>query len=341
MYFIFLCIFCGVFMENYIKSLIKTLYESFNYKIAELEGIQGLTSNWCSIKIKESYAEVFVFSSIRDIGSVDKTQIEENIKNQTNCSIVNVYIVYILESGMSNKLESFKYDKLSGLILDFKNNEIVYYYGIEDSALNEFQYCVNYLKSSQPQDNKKFNAVVTYSLIGINIAAYILTAILSKNIYTSDINVLIFLGAKVNSLILNGEYYRLITCMFLHGGIIHLGLNMYALYAIGPLIEKIFGRKKYLAIYFISGILSSLLSFIMSTSVSIGASGAIFGLLGASLVFSVKMKNKIGKDFMVNIITVIGINLFIGFSMPNVDNYGHLGGLIGGIISSLVFFIKK
>jgi len=328
-------------MEKYIKAFIKILYELFGYRIAELEGIQGLSSKWCSVKENGNFAEVFVFSNIKNAEKMNKRSIEENIRAQTNCTFVNVYIIYILESSFSNSLENLKYNNISGLILDIKNNEILYHNSIEQSAVDEIQHCLNYLKNLQPKDNKNFNSLITYSLIGINIAAYVLTAILSKNIYISDINVLIFLGAKVNSLIQNGEYYRLITCMFLHGGIIHLALNMYALYAIGPLIENIFGRKKYLAIYFISGILSSMLSFIMSTSVSIGASGAIFGLLGASLVFAVKMKNRIGKEFMVNIITVIGINLFIGFSMPNVDNYGHVGGLIGGVISSLIFQIKR
>lgn len=328
-------------MEKYIKAFIKISYELFGYKIAELDGIQGLSSKWCSVKENGNFAEAFVFSNIKNAEKMNKRLIEENIRSQTKCTFVNVYVIYILESSFSNSLENLKYNNISGLILDIKNNEILYYNNIEQSAVDEIQHCLNYLKNLQPKDKKKFNALITYSLIGINIAAYVLTAILSKNIYTSDINVLIFLGAKVNSLIQNGEYYRLITCMFLHGGVIHLALNMYALYAIGPLIENIFGRKKYLAIYFISGILSSMLSFIMSTSVSIGASGAIFGLLGASLVFAVKMKNRIGKEFMVNIITVIGINLFIGFSMPNVDNYGHVGGLIGGVISSLIFQIKR
>jgi rhomboid protease GluP len=117
---------------------------------------------------------------------------------------------------------------------------------------------------------------------------------------------------------------------------------MYALYSIGPLVERVYGKAKYLVIYFISGIISSVFSFIFSNGVSIGASGAIFGLLGTTLVFAVTMRKNIGKGFLRNITSVIIINLFIGFTMSNIDNFGHLGGLLGGSISALVFnLIKK
>ncbi len=165
---------------------------------------------------------------------------------------------------------------------------------------------------------------------------YLITAFLSGSIFTSDIRVLIFLGAKVNSFINNGEYYRLITAMFLHGGLIHLALNMYALNSIGPLVEIYFGKVKYLIIYFISGILSSYFSYLFSSSVSIGASGAIFGTLGATLIIAYKNRKKGGKEFLNNIISVIVINLILGFSIPNVDNFGHIGGLIGGVIVTLL-----
>ncbi|MCS4483449.1 rhomboid family intramembrane serine protease [Clostridium botulinum] len=126
--------------------------------------------------------------------------------------------------------------------------------------------------------------------------------------------------------------------MFLHGGLIHLALNMYALNAIGPLVEIYFGKAKYLIIYFISGILSSYFSYLFSSSVSIGASGAIFGILGATLIIAYTNRKKGGKEFLNNIISVIVVNLILGFSIPNVDNFGHIGGLIGGVIITFVLF---
>jgi rhomboid protease GluP len=113
---------------------------------------------------------------------------------------------------------------------------------------------------------------------------------------------------------------------------------MYALYSIGPVVEKIYGPKKYILIYFVSGILSSLLSYTMSPAMSIGASGAIFGLLGAMLVYAYNMRKRIGKGLIKNIVTVIAINLFIGMTIPNIDNFAHIGGLLGGLIISCYFF---
>ncbi len=185
--------------------------------------------------------------------------------------------------------------------------------------------------------NEDKKSIITIALISVNVIMYIITAILSGDIIDSDIRALIFLGAKVNELISSGEYYRLITAMFLHGGVIHLLLNMYALNALGPFVEKVYGSAKYVIIYFVAGIVSSIFSYMFSEGVSIGASGAIFGLFGAVLIFSLKMKDRVGKGMLKNIISVIGINIFIGISIPNIDNLAHLGGLIGGILISLMF----
>lgn len=180
-------------------------------------------------------------------------------------------------------------------------------------------------------------SIITIALISVNVIMYIITAILSGDIMDSDIRVLIFLGAKVNELICSGEYYRLITAMFLHGGLMHLLLNMYALNALGPFVEKVYGSAKYVIIYFVAGIVSSIFSYMFSEGISIGASGAIFGLFGAVLIFSLKMKDRVGKGMLKNIVSVIGINIFIGISIPNIDNLAHLGGLVGGILISLMF----
>jgi len=182
---------------------------------------------------------------------------------------------------------------------------------------------------------------VTYIIMGINILVYMLTAFLSKNIWNSNISVLIYLGAKVNVLISGGEYYRLITCMFLHAGLLHVSLNMYSLYIIGPLVERVYGKVKYVSIYFIAGIIASLFSYMFSNDISIGASGAIFGLLGATLIFAITIKKTVGKDFYINILQVMAVNLIIGFSIPNIDNYAHIGGILGGIAMGKIFEIKK
>ncbi|MBU3109100.1 rhomboid family intramembrane serine protease [Clostridium gasigenes] len=179
----------------------------------------------------------------------------------------------------------------------------------------------------------------TYILISLNILIYLVSVIKARNLFEIDIYTLANMGAKVNVLINDGQVWRLITAAFLHGGLVHIGFNMMALNVIGPQVEKIYGWKKYLIIYFLSALGGSLLSYMLSPqSISVGASGAVFGLLGSMLVFGVINKKSIGKSFMMNIIEVIVLNIIIGLSVPNIDNFGHFGGLILGGLTALIFY---
>jgi rhomboid protease GluP len=185
------------------------------------------------------------------------------------------------------------------------------------------------------QTKEKFleNKVITFILIGVNIIIFLITALLSRNIFNINQNILIGFGAKSNMLIEQGQAWRLLTCAFLHSGLIHIGFNMYSLYIIGPQIEQVFGKSKYLIIYIISCITSSLLSYLMSPySISVGASGGIFGLMGALLAFAISERHKIQKKYLSSLIQIIVINLFIGLSIKNIDNFGHIGGLVGGFL---------
>ena len=150
-------------------------------------------------------------------------------------------------------------------------------------------------------------------------------------------NILIVMGAKVNSLIDKGQVWRLITCAFLHGGLIHIFFNMYALKILGPEIEYVYGKIKYLVIYLLSAIAASIFSYIFGPqSVSVGASGAIFGLFGAMLIFGIKHRKQMGKAYMMNILQVIFVNVIIGISSSNIDNAAHFGGLIVGALIALL-----
>lgn len=184
------------------------------------------------------------------------------------------------------------------------------------------------------QVNKFFKEnISTMILIGINIIVFLITALLSNNIFDIDTMVLLRFGAKYNPLIYSGEVWRLLTCAFLHGGIMHIGFNMYALYVIGPQIEQIYETKNYLLIYLSSCITASLLGVIASPrTISVGASGGIFGLMGALLAFAVCERHKLEKKYVWSLIQVILINLVIGLSLNNIDNFGHIGGLLGGAI---------
>ncbi|MBN1312456.1 MAG: rhomboid family intramembrane serine protease, partial [Anaerolineae bacterium] len=136
-----------------------------------------------------------------------------------------------------------------------------------------------------------------------------------------------------NFLIVQGQLWRLFTPMFLHGGFVHLGVNSYSLYLIGPRVERSFGHFRFLAIYVLSGVAGSVVSFALGPYQSIGASGALFGLIGA-LVPMLYLNRKIfanTRQQIANIIIVIGLNLFYGFSAGGIDNWAHIGGLVSGL----------
>ncbi|MDY4858848.1 MAG: rhomboid family intramembrane serine protease [Bacilli bacterium] len=176
--------------------------------------------------------------------------------------------------------------------------------------------------------------IVTYILIFICILVFILMYVLgngSKDNYT-----LLVFGANVDTLTKNGDYYRLFTSMFLHIGILHLLCNMYSLYIIGKEVENVFGKVKYLIIYLLSGIAGSILSLAFNhNTICAGASGAIFGLLGALLYFGYYYRTYLGATLTRSIIPVIVLNLIIGFTSSGIDNAAHIGGLVGGILIAM------
>ena len=169
--------------------------------------------------------------------------------------------------------------------------------------------------------------IITYIMIALCVLVYII------NLFTN--NLLMVLGANVGLFVKAGQLCRLVTFMFLHVEVIHLLCNMYALYVVGPRVEDFFGKKKFLLIYFISGISASLLSVGLNENVSsVGASGAIFGLFGALLYFGYAYRGYVGTMVRSEILPVIIINLLISFMLPGIDVWGHIGGLIGGIIAA-------
>lgn len=329
-------------MDTYIRTLIKKLCDIYGYRVIEFEDTPGISSSWGVVKVKGNQAEVVFFSSLHTMQELNINYFINYVRQVLQCENIQPIQVLIdddLKSEADGEgvlhLNHKIYPQCGLILINNVDNKILYYSsGLEEKA-NELANCISY-KENQGQKTGK--AIITYILIAVNLMIYALTAYLSGNIVDSDTNVLVFLGAKVNELISGGEYYRLVSCMFLHGGIVHVALNMYSLYALGPFVESLYGKVRYTIIYFLAGIVSSLFSYIFSPHISVGASGAIFGLLGAALVFAVKMRDRIRKDFIINILSVIGINLVMGFSIPNVDNFGHLGGLVGGILSSFILF---
>ena len=169
-------------------------------------------------------------------------------------------------------------------------------------------------------------------MIVLNILLYLLEV-------SGLINPLTF--ATSGSAIRNRHFWVLLTSAFMHADILHLACNMYSLYIIGTQVETVLGKVKYLIVYFVSAIVCALLSGLLTGGASIGASGAIFGLLGALLYFGYHYRLYLGNVITSQILPVILLNLFIGFALPGIDNFGHIGGLVGGVLSAMIVGVKE
>lgn len=180
--------------------------------------------------------------------------------------------------------------------------------------------------------------VFTNLIVIINIVVFLVVYALSKA-NLSAFNLLKY-GGNFAPLVKAGEIWRLITGCFLHAGLIHLLLNMYSLYLIGTQVEMYVGKYKFLLIYFFSGLAGSLMSCIFSGNVvGVGASGAIFGLLGSLLYFGYHYRLYLGSVLRNQIIPIIICNLALGFALSGVDNAAHIGGLIGGYLITMAIGI--
>lgn len=177
--------------------------------------------------------------------------------------------------------------------------------------------------------------LVTYVTLGVTVLVFLLQA--GSN-FLFQVDIPLQLGAKVNNLIRLGQLWRLITPVLLHGSILHIGFNMYALLVIGAGLERRMGHGRYLLLYLLAGFAGNVFSFLFSSGISVGASTSIFGLLAAEGVFLYHNRALFGQQArraLSNIIFIAMINLFIGLQ-PGIDNWGHVGGLLGGLIFSWI-----
>lgn len=169
----------------------------------------------------------------------------------------------------------------------------------------------------------------TFGLIGATLVVFLLQ-LASTQLLGFDI--VLALGAKINDAIAAGEIWRVLSPVFIHVGLLHFFVNMYSLYAIGPAVERFFGPQRMLILYLLSGIGGVVMSMAFSANPSVGASGAIFGLLGALGMFLFGHRHTFGRAATFQfrqIVLVALLNLGLGL-VPGIDNWGHLGGLITG-----------
>lgn len=282
-----------------------------------------------------SYFQVFIFDSYpsQEILKIIQDASEEYSYN-------GKFIFYYIVNLQDKTITSYSKFKMP------KNNPST----ILQSILNENYYEMDFIDINQLAKEKleklkiKFVAnkpYLTYGLIAINISVFIILNIISILTNIEYKRLIVEYGAKVNSKIIYGEYWRLLSPVFIHAGVSHLAVNCYSLFILGSLVEKIYGHRKYIFIYIVAGIFGSIMSFMFSTNPSVGASGSIFGLMGAVLYLGVEKPLVFKKYFKKSIIMTLILNAFIMFTVSNIDNFGHLGGLIGGFLASGIVKIGR
>ncbi len=179
---------------------------------------------------------------------------------------------------------------------------------------------------------------VTYTLVALNVAAYLWVALTGN---FSDTTSLIAHGALYGPLVLQGEYWRIVTSAFLHGGLLHIALNMFALVQVGTYLEALVGSPRMLAVYAIATVGSGIAVVLFSPNdVTVGASGAIFGIFGALVAVGLRL-GPAGRGLVAQTLPIVGLNLAFGFSMSNVSNAGHVGGLVSGFLAGLAIFMTQ
>ena len=249
--------------------------------------------------------------------------------------------------GFSDKnIETVKVSKIN----DFKKNKVVseFFPKVKNAILNEQMDPVEFFKLTEDMNQKTIKnekklarifsnkkPAITYAILVLNVMIFVF------GIAYGHQNDMINMFGNNYLLVRNGEFYRLFTCMFLHSNLLHLVCNMYALWMLGPTVERYYGRLKYSFVYIVSGLLGSLFScaFMGENSISIGASGAIFGLMGSIAYFTFYYRATLQGTVRNQIIPVIVANLLIGVLVPGIDMSAHIGGLVAGFLASMAIGI--
>ena len=319
-----------------------------NYNPIILQGVENeiwlenLDEDYKVVRIVSNYIhndEQFNFD-------VFKTKrIMKKIKKKTLSLSMNSLSIFLdLGDNVSNKdVSNFNYIKVESED-DLDNSDLikksfpdlVKKLTYNEEGIELFSKITNDINEHNKKDAEKVNKVfkeklpiITYILIGINVLCFVIPYVLG--IYPNIIDSFCVHADSIRA----GEYYRLITGIFLHGSILHLLFNCYALFVLGSQIESFYGKLKYIIIYLFSGLMGSLLSMTFNDGASIGASGAIFGLMGSLVYFGYHNRVYLGNVIKSQILPLIVLNLALGFMLTGIDNFAHIGGLIGGSIISV------
>lgn len=338
-------------MSKFEQDYFNLLINNYGFYVEDLKGEQG-KELWIALKTVKDDGKYAVIISKSYEEEENLKIAEDYLKSLGKSYSLHNIILYKSYDSTEKSDEDFSIDEnCHRIIVDVQKREVLSSDRSSEPLAKILEFLLKKKEEPKVPWYKRLRCgKVTGVLIGLNILAFLVCLIVAtalgagffRNIIEINPQILYWMGAKHNNaIIFHGEYYRLVTSMFLHGGIVHLLFNMYALYILGDFIERVYGAKKYLAIYFVSGIVASIFSLYFSPVMGVGASGAIFGLLGAALVFAYNEKDRIGKGLVTNIIVIILLNIFIGLSMSNIDISAHFGGLIAGAILGLFFHNYK
>ena len=293
--------------------------EQFNFDVFKTKRIVK------KIKKKTFSFHINVMSIFLDMGE----NVSDDINKESNLMCINVKdendltkndIVKKIFPDLSSKM---KYTE-NGVELFAKITRDINKHNMEDASKME-----KLFKSKVPY--------FTYFLILVNVIFFVVPWLFGIESYNSIISQFCIHGPSVRA----GEYYRLFTGTILHAGLMHLLFNCYALYILGAQIESFLGRVKYLVVYLFSALIGAMFSITFGgSSASVGASGAIFGLMGSLLYFGYYYRVYLGNVVKSQILPLILVNLGIGFLFEGIDNSAHVGGLIAGLLMTMALGVK-
>ena len=336
--------------EVMMMNLIHYFITEKNYNPVIVHGIndevwlENMNSEYKLVRIVSRYIhnnEQLKFNRFRS------NQIAKKLKMKTLSFKMNMLSIYTNLGDNVSTLEESNTNNLSVFIrsiADVKKNptilkifpDIVEKTNHDEKGMELLFKITDDINSTNERKNKKMEKIfsskkpiITEIIITICVIMFFVSGM------GLDLNSLLYFGANSSLLVRSGEIFRLITYMFLHAGFIHIFLNMYSLYIVGTKIEDFFGKWKYIIIYLFSGICGGLLSIGLNQNViSVGASGAIFGLFGALIYFGYTYRGYVGAIVKSQIVPIVIYNLIIGFFIPGIDMWGHVGGLFAGMLTA-------
>lgn len=329
------------------------LEQQLEYFLAE-EGYAKIPSNLPEFTIyyrmENNYVNVFHVIDYRQNLYILEDQylhIKEKIKNLfKEKGIHNIHILsLIISADMHRARQLYGDDTMCWILEPFEQRLIIYENQVSDfyGMKGKIEYFLSHARQEQipqiPSKEKSNPAHVTIAFVFINIAIFIICTFTEDLLYNiGAFNAMAFLEQK--------EYYRIFTSMFLHWDINHLISNMIVLYYLGEVVEKYFGAVRCGIIYLVAGISGNLLSMIYEMYAglqigSVGASGSIFGIIGALLVLVLVHKGHLEQITIGRLLFMISYSLYSGFVGSNINNAAHIGGFVSGVIMAFILWFMK